>query len=103
MIELDLRPFAAFKQSAQAKLDIALQLQEAIERAAAEGRTHDLARLEALADEMRPALHDLARETSQVHQNLLKATVDAANTAVLGEIKRLQARKGRHTKRSWRR
>ncbi len=103
MIELDLRPFEAFKQSAQAKLDIALQLQEAIERATAEGRTDDLARLEALAEEMRPALLDLARETNQVHQNLLKATVDAANTAVLGEIKRLQARKGRRTKRSWRR
>lgn len=103
MSQLDLRPFRAFEGSVQQKLAIAQRLQAAILEARSTGRTAELEQLEALAAEMEPALWQLNREVNQTRQRATMHVLDVANAAVLDEIKRLQDRKDRRMKRSWRR
>ncbi len=103
MSGLDLRPFRAFESSAQQKLATAQRLQAAILEARSMGRTEELEQLEALAAEVEPALWQLNREINQTRQRATLHVLDVANAAVLDEIKRLQERKARRMKRSWRR
>lgn len=103
MSQLDLRPFRAFEGSAQQKLATAHRLQAAILEARSMGRTEELEQLEALAAEMEPALWQLNREINQTRNRLARDVLSAANAATLDEIKRLQDRKARRMRRSWRR
>lgn len=103
MSGLDLRPYQDFHGSAQQKLATAQRLQAAIREARAQGRTEDLQKLEALAAQMEPALWQLNREINQTRKRLARDVLSAANAATLDEIKRLQDRKARRMKRSWRR
>jgi hypothetical protein len=89
--------------SAQRKLADAQRLQAAIAAARAEGRTEDLKRLEQLAAQMTPALQDLDREIQRAHNRMRREVFDFASAAVADEVKRLEDRKARRMKRSWRR
>lgn len=89
--------------SAHQKLATAECLQAAIAAARAEGRSIDLKRLEQLAAQMAPALQDLDREIQRARNRMRREVFDFASAAVADEVKRLQDRKARRMKRSWRR
>lgn len=103
MSQLDIRPYRVFEGRAQQKLATAQRLQAAILEARSMGRAEELEQLEALAAEMEPALWELDREINQARNRLADDVIRVANAVVVDEIQRLQDRKARRMKRSWRR